>query len=200
MTDETPNQERLLSGPDISPPAFAVDPHGQEWLRKLFPNYPQKEQIEQFFHVLGRAISLWQLVETALYEVYERAIAPKRPASCSASFHSIQTFEAKLRATDEAVGFSLLDDPDKLKEWKSLRKSASEKSQRRNQFVHFSTYIVYNAPNANDAVLLEPQVHDTRFITDRPQFRVSEIGEIAERFVDLANELSAFKEKIPPIP
>src|SRR5690349_22744859 len=40
---------------------------------KLFPNFPDEGQIARFFETLGRAVGTWQLVEGALYLVFERA-------------------------------------------------------------------------------------------------------------------------------
>ena len=197
MSDDKP-KEPTLRGMDIAPPSFAFDAQLDRLTRHIFPHYPHKEQIDNFFQVLGRAITIWQLVETALYEVYERAIGPLRPGACGASFHSMQTFEAKLRATDDALSFALIDRPETFDEWRDLKKRASEKSKRRNQFVHFSTYIMYNEPSDNDKIRLEPQMYDWRFINERPKLRVSEISDIAETFVEIANSLRAFKEKVPP--
>jgi hypothetical protein len=72
MTDDTMEP--------LEPPHYKLNSAAQEEIRKrLFPNYPDKAQISEFFEVLGRAVTVWQLVETALYEVYERTVAPYCP-------------------------------------------------------------------------------------------------------------------------
>jgi hypothetical protein len=193
-----PNKKTNHTGLPQSPPRFGLDTNAQESIRKhFFPNSPDESQIARFFEVLGRAITVWQLVEAALYEVYERAVAPMRPGACGASFHAIQTFNLKLSVTDAAVRFSLVDREKLRSEWKTLFKNAQDKSKRRNEFAHFSTFIMFNEKHTNDKIRLEPPMYDWRFIGERPKVRLSEITEITKRFIDLANDLQRFKGKIP---
>jgi hypothetical protein len=170
--------------------------------RRLFPNYPDDAQISKFFEVLGRAVSLWQLVETSLYEVYERALAPRHPGAAAAGFHAIQTFQMKLTVTDAAVRFALLDHSELIDEWQKPRRDADAKSARRNQFVHLSTWIMYNEESPNDRIRLEPQMFDTRHRASgsrdkSPKLRMTEITEISEKFEPLSGKLRSFSQKIP---
>ena len=179
--------------PETQPAYKADDEVRTKLMKNLFPNYPDQVEIARFFEVLGRAITVWQLVETALYELYELIIAPGNSRACSASFHAIQTFNGKLVATDAAVTCSLMGSPEALDQWRKLQKQANEIAKRRNQFVHFSTFIVTDS-NTNERVRLEPPIHDGRFVDDdRPKLRLSEIAEITDRFVALANNLDQFK-------
>jgi hypothetical protein len=163
----------------------------------LFPNYPDEAQIARFLETLGRAITFWQVVETELYEVYEAAIGPQRPGATASGFHAIQTFNIKLAATDAAVRFCLAEKTDLHAEWEKIRRSAVNKSMRRNQLVHFSTFIMVDAKNENERIRLEPQLHDYRHKeSDAPRFRVTEIAKFAERFVDLASQLRTFKRRL----
>ena len=63
-------------------------PSVQEALKHLFPGYPDVKQQDKFFEELGRALTLWQLVESALYQVYESVVEPKKflRACCRFSF------------------------------------------------------------------------------------------------------------------
>jgi hypothetical protein len=189
----------MTDSSDARPPEFAASVAEMEALyQKIFPNHPSQEQVDRFFKTLGRAISLWQLVETALYEVYERALGPLRPGACGASFHSIQSFSGKLSATDAAVSFALIEDGATLEQWKQLRRKADEKARRRNEFAHFSTYIMFNKEHENEKIRLEPPMYDWRFVNSRhPTLGADEIEEITNRFVDLANELKRFTARIP---
>jgi hypothetical protein len=193
MTDETPPNPAAGLAPEFQPPSASQKAVFQ-W---LFPNYPDEKQIARFFEVLGRAISTWQLVETALYEVYERTICPKRPGACGASFHAVQTFNIKLALTDAAVQFAFAEDGETLNVWDSIVKRAQKKSQRRNQFAHFSTFIMFNEKGSNEKIRLEPQIYDWRHVKDRPKLRMSEIADITNGFFDLANELRSFARKLP---
>jgi hypothetical protein len=177
-------------------PGFGIPDDAQAAMAKFFfPNHPSEAQIAEFFHVLGRAITFWQLVETALYQVYERAISPTRPGACAASFHALQAFNVKLSATDAAVRFCLAENSDLLDEWDKLKEHAQKKSGRRNEFVHFSTYIMRDEENENEKIVLEPQIFDSR--PNKTRHRLPDIKEISNRFIELANKLERFVEKIP---
>lgn len=183
--------------------AYGLNREAREALaRAFFPNYPDETQIARFFEVLGRAITVWQLVEKALYEIYERALAPSCPRACGASFHAIQTFNLKLNVANAAIRARFVEDAEKplLEEWAALFRDANDKAKRRNQFAHFSTFIMFNEEQVNDRVTLEPPAFDWRELgPDRPKLRLSEIVQITERFVDLANALDRFRKKIPPL-
>lgn len=166
--------------------------------QQLFPNYPDERQIANFFATLGRAVTVWQTVETALYMVFERATEPNMPGASAAAFHAIQTFTIKLAATDAAVRFRIVNNRALLDEWASLRSDADAKSIRRNQFVHFSTYIMVDEKRPNDRVRLEPQIFDTRHSDGGPKLRMSEIDQITARFTVLSDNLTKFSRKIPP--
>ena len=167
-----------------------------ELRQRLFPDYPNEHQINRFYATLGGAISAWQLVETALYEIYERAVRPGHPGAAGAAFHAIQTFNIKIAVTEAAVIFRLGAMPDLLKEWDRLKIQANKKSQRRNQLVHFSTFIMFKEQNENDKICLEPQVYDYRFARGRLKFRTSEITEIALTFSKLSESFRIFARKI----
>lgn len=186
---------------DNPPPETARAANLADLQKSIFPNYPNEEQIARFFDVLGRAVTVWQLVETALYEVYERALLPERPGACGAAFHAIQTFNIKLAATDAAVRFCLAGDKTGLlDQWEKVRANADKKSKRRNEFVHFSTYIMFNEENENDQIRLEPQVYDWRYVDGvKPSLRISEISSIGARFQVVADELKKFKDLLPGI-
>ena len=172
-------------------------PDREEIFRRLFPDYPNEAQISRFLQALGRSITVWQLVETALYEVYEVAIGPQRPGAAASGFHAIQTFQIKLKATNAAIRFLFYDNSGLDEEWQKLYQSADKKSQRRNQLVHFSTYIMSREKRENDKIRLEPQLHDYRHPPgDVPKFRVTDIIAFGTRFDALAKELMAFKSKL----
>ena len=158
------------------------------------PIIQMSSRILRFYAALGGAISGWQLVETALYEVYERAIVPQQPGAAAAGFHAIQTFNGKLAVTDAAIRFRLWALPDVLESWIHLKRRADKRSQRRNQLVHFSTWIMFNEENENDKIRLEPQMYDYRFQSDKPRFRISEVTDIASTFGKLARNCGSFHE------
>jgi hypothetical protein len=158
-----------LVGPSMKSPRSRanITPYGldftegeprDELTQAIFPDYPNQEQIITFYSTLGQAVSAWQLVESALYVVYEKSTKPQIQGAASCGFHAIQTFNIKLIVTDAAVRFYLLKCQECLPEWELLYKKSDTKSAQRNKLVHFSTYIMYSEKNENDKIRLEPQV------------------------------------------
>jgi hypothetical protein len=74
--------------------------------RELYPEAPSEQQVKDFLEAIGAALSTWQLVEQALYLLFERAVAPKRPGAAGCGFHALQ-FAGKLLVTDAAVAFRI---------------------------------------------------------------------------------------------
>src|SRR5204863_4296997 len=129
-------------------------------------------QITKFYSTLGEAVSTWQLVEGALYKVYEKSINPQTPGAAACGFHALQSFNVKLMATDAAVRFAIVNKAEVLgarldestqkllDEWDTLHDRANTKSQQRNAFVHFSTFISFTEKRENDKIRLRPQIYD----------------------------------------
>lgn len=193
---------KQASEPSGSPtkPEYTDDtPHDvASVVARLFPNYPDEHQIARFFEVLGRAVSAWQLVESSLYLVYERAVRPALPGAAAAAFHSLQAFKTKLVATNAAVRFACIEYDDIRNIWSVLEKRADKLALRRNQFVHFGTVVLVNEANQNDRIRLEPLIYDTRHIVSgsQPRIRITEITEISTRFDALALDLERFSARL----
>ena len=166
----------------------------------FFPNYPDGKQIKRFFETIGKALTIWQLVEMGLLGIFRQAVLSEAPGAISAAFYAVHSFQTKLNLVDGAVSFRLEDHPAILKEWKKLQKRANEKAKRRNQFAHFATFIMTNEQNPNDQLVLEPHTED--FIGQKKfssRIRVSEIEEITESFGKLAGDLSEFSRKFSEV-
>jgi hypothetical protein len=175
----------------------------QEALNKLFfPNFPSEKHIAEFYETLGRAISAWQSVEEALYMLYERCIDPRRPGAAGASFHSIQTFNIKLSATDAAVQFALLDaSQEDRDEWECLRSALNKKAERRNHFAHFQVLTFVDQKAVGKKIMLMPQGYDHRYkvgIREKQAYSMSDIINITSSFLGLTKSLHRFRQKIPP--
>lgn len=172
-----------------------------EMRQQLFPNYPDDAQISRFFDSLGRAITVWQNVEMSLHEIYQRTIAPAVPGAESAAFHAITSFNTKVGMVNAAISFRFFDKPLILGEWGKIRDDATEKARRRNQFVHFVTYIMFDEKRPEDRLRLEPHLGDTRFQgRDKPRLRMSEVAAITDRFDVLAKRMMRFAARIARLP
>jgi hypothetical protein len=168
--------------------------------RKLFPNYPDDDQIEDFYAAVGHAIAAWQLVESELCAVHHVATFPGIPGAMYAAFHAIQTFNMKLAMTDMAVRFVLYDQEELRTEWARLKQRLTKKNEKRNHLAHFMVYTYFEASSKNDNIKIKPQYFDTRFQKnvrgDPPEYRVTEIDEIADSFNRLRKKVSAFAQRL----
>lgn len=181
------------------------DPDLEKLFKQLFPHYPDKTQIAEFFEAVGIAMSAWQLVEEGLYHIFERSVAPGRPGAAGCGFHALQ-FSGKLLVADAAVRFALLSFPPAKRaglttEWDGLFKKARHKAQRRNDFAHFVTMSYFSEPRKDRQVLLQPAAFDFRFaagLIKKREYTVNDIKVNAEKFRELAKAVTQFAGKIPP--
>ena len=171
----------------------------------IFPDAPEPEQVAEFFEAIGVALSTWQLVEEALFLLYERAVEPNRPGAAGCGFHALQ-FMGKLLVTDAAVRFALLgaskkDAPALIDAWDNLFKKARSKSTSRNHFAHFTVFSYLLKKKKSDRVRLEPSVYDYRYaagLVAKKKYTLNDIRNHATAFDNMAVELRAFLSKIPP--
>lgn len=175
----------------------------QPELRKLFPNYPETEQINEFYQAHSRAITTWQLVIDGLLEIYRAAVEPQLPGALHASFHALQHFGRQLALTNGALQFTLHEHP-LLTTWeKNLYRRANEKSQRRNHLTQYTLYVETDEASKNDRVYLEPAIGDPLHAMGAKQttrYRVTEIRSIAKAFDELQRDLHAFAKEIAARP
>ena len=173
--------------------------------KELFPNLPSKEQVAEFYEMVGRAISAWGLVEEALFLLFVRACGPQRPGAAGCAFHAL-LFNAKLAATDAAVRFALLALPkDQIaqatEDWEKLRKKAGNRATRRNHFAHFQVFTHFQEPTPSRRVQLQPGSFDYRYgaqLMERTTYTATDIRDNADSFRTMAKKLRDFVGKIPP--
>jgi hypothetical protein len=173
--------------------------------RELYPEAPSEQQVKDFLEAIGAALSTWQLVEQALYLLFERAVAPKRPGAAGCGFHALQ-FAGKLLVTDAAVRFALPGAPKKdrealVDEWDKLVKKARDRSAVRNHFAHFETNMYFQEKAKDKKVRLRPALFDFRYsagLIAQPEYTLNDIRVNSESFQKAAARLRAFAEKIPP--
>ena len=200
MNTSVPPSDRQARPADKPPHVATLPPAAA---LAIFPDHPTELEITKFFEMLGRAISAWQGVEAATYEIYERAIDPGRPGAAAAGFHAIQTYRIKLLVTDQAVLFATLEHPDLRTEWEKLRKRAGKKYERRNDFAHLMAWTYFREAHPNDRMALGPSPFDTRHFLKpagkrvRPKFRITEITEIGASFGTLIADLRQFSRALP---
>jgi hypothetical protein len=107
------------------------------------PHLSLEDEAQQFYAALGKAISQWQHVESALVITFTALTGSNSPRSSvvNAAFHSLISFKAKLDMVDTAFKTAAFMSPREsalLPEWKTLRNRISKRSDRRNELAHFS--------------------------------------------------------------
>jgi hypothetical protein len=188
---------------------MADDPEADQdkLTRQMFPNYPDQKQIKEFYQAIGIALTAWQMVESALYLIFERSIVPKRPGSAGCAFHAPQHSKTQLAMADAAVRFAFFSaDEEKrndlIERWDKLRRKVDKKLTIRNHFAHFHAMTYFDQQIENERILLEPGIYDFRFavgIRERKKYGINEIRTSAETFRKLSDDLYAFVKEIPPI-
>ncbi len=87
-----------------------------------------REHQQEFYETLARAISQWQHVEVALFELFCALTKIPDRTIASAVFFSPLNFNIKLKMVDSAAQFALMDSP-LLEEWNTERRG--ERRRRR---------------------------------------------------------------------
>lgn len=169
--------------------------------KEIFPHYPDAEQITEFYCALGVSMSAWAFVESTLYFVFERATRPGKPGAAGSAFHALQHSNSKITATDAAVRFALLGQPEELQhEWRTIRRKLNNRLERRNHFAHFQVFTFVEQPKREDRIILRPMFTDYRYavgIKDRCEYRIHDILSITGSFFRVAQRLAQFLSKIP---
>lgn len=117
--------------------------------QKLAAEY--KDRQREFYEAVGRAVTVWQMVESRLLEIYVALIRPRQPFAAMASFNSVMSLNARLTmlmsAADEALnetGAELL---------KKLISKIKKKSKQRNLLAHYMLMSNISKSNKLDVYL-----------------------------------------------
>jgi hypothetical protein len=88
-----------------------------------------------FYYQFGTAISDWQNVEAALYQVLRAAARNQPPREIFVSFVTHKLFRRKLCQIDDAIKTNFRDSPF-LKEWSALKTRTDNAAQQRHKLAH----------------------------------------------------------------
>lgn len=104
------------------------------------PTVPYPEELDELYRVLGKALTRWQYIETALYLLVHCLMGAEHEQMAIAFFHT-KSAENKLALADKLVFHSLSQNVYKDK-WKPLRLSLSKIVEFRNALAHFEVFVV----------------------------------------------------------
>lgn len=156
------------------------------------------EQAKSFFESLGRAVGQFSIVEHQLFGIFNRLISAHDGQTASAAFYSVINLNSRIDMV-HAVAQQRLDDSELLSEWKNLRSRLKSLARTRNSIVHWS--VVVHAPTGE--WLLTPSFLDANkdHQFGQPEFQLDweRLNEAQNDFHDLAMDMEAFKDRLPPL-
>lgn len=176
-----------------------------EDIRRLFPYVPSEDDLNAFLAAYGSAISSWQLVESALYEVYRAITRSQRPGAEAAAYFAVPAFRTRLNMTSSAVRYALTGKADLIEEWRLILKRAGKKSERRNEMAHGVVWSMWMEPNPERRIHVGRLSEDTRSeinpTKQPPQpLTLTRVRQYEADFRDLSKTLRIFSYKIRQLP
>jgi hypothetical protein len=159
------------------------------------------DEWNQFYRNLGSALSQWQSVEHALFDVFHKVSKCPNRHVASAMFFAIMNFEGKVTMTNMGAQIALADTPF-LSEWVKLFDRVQTNQTLRNHLAHFqinedssrnerAKYRLRLTPNFVNASQSVRYAEDTA-----PAYDLSQINGFADQFSVLATDLTAFAERL----
>jgi hypothetical protein len=196
LINSAPQTQRLRK-PRIGPVARAE-------IARLYPLLPTPSQVKTFYAAMGEAIAAWQLVESALYEVYRQSTIANRPGAEACAFYAVPSFRTKLNMTSAAVQFALMANAALFAEWSTLVNQAGKRSDRRNEIAHGAVWTMFQEKRKDRKIYIGPNIMDFRHILKRKQPQETEPLTLArvrgyeKAFRLLAQQMGQFARRIPP--
>ena len=154
-----------------------------------------REHQQEFYENLALAISQWQHVEIALFEVFCALTGIPDRTIASSVFYSPLNFNIKLKMTDSAAQFALMESP-LLGEWNKIQDRASKHAEKRNELVHFLVVGGSGQPGETK-YHLEPNIFDAKSALyyhrkgGKPEYAAKELAEKARSFGRLSMKIDA---------
>lgn len=166
------------------------------------------EQEEEFILNLGKALTKWQWVEGAVYDLFRAFMKGANPKLISLIFHHIQSFESQIQLLSKCAYFTLpkgklADRWDKKKAIGTLRKRLIKQMEMRNRLVHFKYHT--GGGEGVTPVSLGPSFMDATYaINDRwknPDLEIDlrRLKRAQYEFRKLAGDLRQFRDDFETI-
>lgn len=152
---------------------------------------------------LGEAALGWNYLESAIAQVYSTALgAPSADnpyyRSIIATFYAIVSFEAKLKATDAALTYTLYGHAAEEAEWRVLRARIDRCRKTRNNLAHYTLVGIGDGKPGRRVWLQLPPLNPAGLLSligDRkspPRYFLSDLRRIADNFAILRFAIDRF--------
>ena len=158
-----------------------------------------RQELREFYELLGRAISKWAIVEELVFHTFSRIIEPGDDVASAAAYHCVFGMPTRLNMITAALGVSEKHKTH-LPAWKKLCTKLRKQSGRRAKLAHWIA--LHDPARTNDAgvtIYLQPPRYDfgkirgdgtTEIITAK------QLVEWAAAFDRLCSEVDDFWEQL----
>jgi hypothetical protein len=164
-------------------------------------NFDAAPQIAAFNEALGQALSVWQLVESALFEVFLRVSTAKNSQVAAAIFYAARDVSVKRSMTNAAVAFAVKESP-AFEQWKGLDTRLGSANSKRNNLAHFQRVAIYpTEPGENPKVVLcanwqNPSLYLQDPATEPAVYDASALADVTAEYLSVATDINAFAVKL----
>ncbi|THF52565.1 hypothetical protein [Allorhizobium terrae] len=160
---------------------------------------PTKEHFRSIHEAFGLALTEWTSVELFSFQLYLGFMYGAQKAMISASWHNIQSFDAKIMLLDRCAAIAFEDDTLK-NEWKPIYKDLKEFSLIRNAIVHSIILMRFESDGSFSTFYSNSIVDVTAKIKGRlnnPKYEFTEerLKKLADDFESLASKIKALAIK-----
>ncbi|MEG6508825.1 hypothetical protein V6C03_07560 [Methyloligella sp. 2.7D] len=153
------------------------------------------EETEELFAAVGRAISEWAFVESALARLFSLSVHSSHPSAAEAAFYSATSFRTKLELLTSALAIS---SPNSTHCWKALCRKLTKRSKKRNHLAHF--HFLIRSDDKGCSVRLAPPMgnpsNEIEIFDDNHCYSVEDIETARSEFVRAKNEVDEFRQSL----
>lgn len=171
------------------------------------PEQSYEEERRLIHEELGAAALAWNYVESEIAELFCTSLGCSTSMnpyyrSVVATFYAIVSFDAKLKATDAALTYTIFEHADEEAAWVTLRNKINRSKKVRNNLAHY-TLVGWDQNKPGKRYWLQPEPRNPAglmaHVTGRkrqPIYYRDDLGAITTNFQSLRKEIRDFQWKV----
>lgn len=176
-------------------------------MSKSFESYEKQreEEVEQFVYHMGRAIAVWQFVETELFYIYAMLMKGANEHLISVTFFHIQSFNSKIQLVKACIK-QVVNDESALVIWNKIDKELCKQTNVRNQIAHRPVSTTFSDEKIDMVSILAPSHLDVKKydpnLYKQPGYGLlqSDLEKAETDFRNLAISLRGFRDLLTTVP
>ncbi|MBK8209803.1 MAG: hypothetical protein IPK78_07295 [Rhodospirillales bacterium] len=204
----------LIAVKEVEPEDHVTDParrqmalppgHDVHMMIRKYKASPDFDYLEPIWEIMSTdaftllhvaALSTWQAVEDAIFELFSAMLGARDASISSALFYSADHLSYKLSMTD-AISAVVLAGSSHLLEWDKLKERSRKRSHDRNRLAHFNT--IWVSDDTGTYKLLRQAIND-RSERNKSAIDQQQLEDIWRSFCLLCADIRAFTCKIREI-